>query len=226
MATRTTKRRIGRRTQRRTDENAQRRGDIQRRARSTGRRTAADGAKRRGGAKTAVKGGRDLKVYDVKAVARVLDLTERRVRQLKEQGIIQEYKGMPGLYELIPTVHAYVNYLRNRNPESAENIDYNTERAKLVRAKRLNEEYDLRVKEGDLHASADIETVMSNMLINFKSRLAAIPAKLSPILSKKTDKAEIHRILKDSVDEALNELADFNNTFNEGAGGESENGNT
>jgi hypothetical protein len=155
-----------------------------------------------------------LKVYDVKAVARTLDLTERRVRQLKEQGVITEYA--PGLYELTPTIHAYVNYLRKRNPESGENIDYNTERAKLIRAKRLNEEYDLRVKEGDLHAAADIEAVMGNMLINFKGRLMSLPSKLSPVLSKKTDKAEIHRILKDSVDEALNELADFNKTFNTG----------
>lgn len=166
-----------------------------------------------------------MKMYNVKAIARVLDITERRVRQLKDQGVIKEYNGTPGLYDLVPTVHAYVNYLRQRNPESEENIDYNTERAKLIKAKRLNEEYDLRVKEGDLHSSADIEAAMVSMLITFKSRLMAIPSKLSPILSKKTDKAEIHRILKDSVDEALNELADFDSLFNEGGTG-NESGNT
>jgi hypothetical protein len=146
-------------------------------------------------------------------VARVLKLSERRVRQLKDQHIIAEYNGKPGLYDLIPTVHAYLDYIRKKNPESEENIDYNTERARLVKAKRQNEEYDLRVKERDLHSSADIEVAMTNMLINFKSRLMAIPAKLSPALSKKTDKAEIHSILKDSVDEALGELADFDKLF-------------
>ena len=154
-----------------------------------------------------------MKLYDVKAVARVLKLSERRVRQLKDQHIIAEYNGKPGLYDLIPTVHAYLDYIRKKNPESEENIDYNTERARLVKAKRQNEEYDLRVKERDLHSSADIEVAMTNMLINFKSRLMAIPAKLSPALSKKTDKAEIHSILKDSVDEALGELADFDKLF-------------
>ncbi len=167
-----------------------------------------------------------MKLYNVKAIARFLDISERRVRQLKAEGIIQEYKGTAGLYDLLPTVHNYINYLRKRNPESSENIDYNTERAKLIKAKRLNEEYDLRIKEGDLHTSADIENVMTNMLINFKSRLMAIPAKLSPILSKKTDKAEINRILKDAVDEALNELSDFDHTFGnpEERGKSSENG--
>lgn len=167
-----------------------------------------------------------MKLYTVKAIARLLNLTERRVRQLKDEGIIQEYKGTPGLYDLMPTTHNYINYLRKRNPESEENINYNTERAKLIRAKRLNEEYDLGVKDGSLHTSEDVEAVMVNMLINFKSRLMAIPAKLSPVLSKKTDKAEIHRILKDSVDEALNELADFDKAFKDEGTGSDESGNT
>lgn len=154
-----------------------------------------------------------MKLYDVKAVARHLDITERRVRQLRDKGVIQEYKGTPGLYDLTPTTHDYINFLRKRNPESEENIDYNTERAKLVMAKRKNEEFDLGVKEGSLHASEDVEAVMINMLITFKNRIMSIPAKLSPMLSKKTDKTEIHRILKNSIDEALNELADYDSAF-------------
>jgi len=160
-----------------------------------------------------------MKVYDVKAIARILDLTERRVRQLKEQDIIHEYRGMLGLYELIPTIHAYVNYLRKRNPDSAENLDYNTERTLLVRAKRRDVELDVEVKEGNLHATEDVEAVMVGMLTNFKSRLTSMPSKLSPVLSKKTDKAEIQRILKESIDEALNELASYDEAFNEGDGG-------
>ena len=167
-----------------------------------------------------------MKVYDVKAIARILNLTERRVRQLKDENIIQEYKGSLGLYDLIPTIHAYLNYLRNRNPDSGENIDYNTERAKLVRAKRRDIELDVGVKEKDLHASADIEAAMGKMLVNFKSRLMAIPSKLSPVLSKKTDKTDIYKILKDSVDEALNQLADFDSVFREGGDGDNESGNT
>ena len=166
-----------------------------------------------------------LKLYDTKALARILDLTERRVRQLKDQNIISEYKGAPGLYELVPTIHAYINYLRKRNPDGTENIDYNTERALFMRAKRRDIELDVGVKEGDLHATADIERVMTGMLVNFKSRLMAMPAKLSPVLAKKTSKVEIHRILKDSVDEALCELADFDNAFKNEGDNDDESGN-
>ena len=152
-----------------------------------------------------------MKLYGVKAIARFLDLSERRVRQLREQNIIVEVR--PGLYDLIDTNHRYINYLRKRNPESETAVDYNTERALLVRAKRKSEEYDLQLKENQLHRSEDVEMIVSNMLINFRSRLMAIPSKLSPILAKKTDKTEIFKIMKTQIDEALNELSDYDTLF-------------
>lgn len=156
-----------------------------------------------------------MKLHDTKAVARFLDVSERRVRQLREEKVIEETR--PGLYDLADTTRKYINYLRKRNPESETAVDYNTERALLARAKRKNEEFDLQVKENQLHHSEDVEMVLSNMLINFRSRLMAIPAKLSPILAKKTDKAEIFKLIKEQVDDALNELSDFNTLFGEGA---------
>ena len=147
-----------------------------------------------------------MKLYDVRAIARFLDVSERRVRQLRDEKVIAEVR--PGLYDLIDTNHRYINYLRKRNPEGDETIDYNTERAKLVRAKRKNEEYELQLKENQLHAAEDIEAVMTDMLV-------AIPSKLAPVLCKKTDKAEIFALLKDHIDEALMELSDFKATFGE-----------
>ena len=154
-----------------------------------------------------------MKLYDAKAVARFLDVSERRVRQLRDEKVIAEVR--PGLYDLIDTNHRYINYLRKRNPESEETIDYNTERAKLVRAKRKNEEYELQLKEQKLDSSDNIKAVMTDMRVNFKTRLMAIPSKLAPVLCKKTDKAEIFALLKEHIDEALMELSDFKTTFGE-----------
>ena len=137
-------------------------------------------------------------------------MTERNVRQLKEKNVIQEYK--PGLYRLQETVHAYINYLRGKNPEK-ENLDYNEERTKLVRAKRECEELELKLRKNELHKSEDIEIIMSDMLIRFRTRLLAIPAKQSPILAVKKDQMEIFKILKAAIDEALEELADYDSTF-------------
>ena len=160
-----------------------------------------------GASKQTGKGGGGLKLYDTKQVARFLDITERRVRQLREEGIISELR--PGLYDLIDANHRYINYLRNRNPDSEERIDYNAERAKLVKAKRENEEYDLRLKRRELHTSEEIERVIETLLINFRSRLSSIPSKLAPVLSKKKDTAEIASLIKYQIDEALTELSEF-----------------
>ena len=59
-----------------------------------------------------------MKLYDVRAIARFLDVSERRVRQLRDEKVIAEVR--PGLYDLIDTNHRYINYLRKRNPEGDE----------------------------------------------------------------------------------------------------------
>lgn len=154
-----------------------------------------------------------MKLYTSAAIARYLNMTERNVRGLRDKGILTEYK--PGLYDLQSATIQYINFLRGKNP-GAENLDYNTERAKLVKAKRESEEIDLQLKKGIVHKSEDIEQVMTDMLIRFKTRLMAIPAKMSPILSKKKDQTEIFKILKGGIDEALEELSDFQSVFGEG----------
>lgn len=151
-----------------------------------------------------------MKLYTVKAVAAWLDLTESRVRQLRKEKIITEYK--PGLYDLKTVNHEYINYLRKNSPTETS-VDYNTERAKLVRAKRESQELELRLRKNELHETEEIEKVMTDTLIKFKTRLMAIPAKQSPILSKKKDQTEIFKLLKAAIDEALEELADFQQLF-------------
>lgn len=154
-----------------------------------------------------------MKAYTTAAVAKWLDLSERRVRQLREQNIITEVR--PGLYDLKTVNHQYINYLRKNNPESESAIDYNAERAKLVRAKRESQELELQLRKNELHKTEDIEQVLTDTLIKFKTRLMAIPAKLSPVLAKKKDQTEIFKLLKASIDEALEELADFQTMFGE-----------
>lgn len=154
-----------------------------------------------------------MKAYTTAAVAKWLDLSERRVRQLREQNIITEVR--PGLYDLKTVNHQYINYLRKNNPESESAIDYNAERAKLVRAKRESQELELQLRKNELHKTEDIEQVLTDTLIKFKTRLMAIPAKQSPVLAKKKDQTEIFKLLKASIDEALEELADFQTMFGE-----------
>ena len=85
-----------------------------------------------------------MKLYTSAAIARWLDLTERRVRQLRDKKIIEEAR--PGLYNLLDTLHRYIHYLRKDGTDNELDIDYNTERARLVKAKREKEELELEMQ--------------------------------------------------------------------------------
>ena len=150
-----------------------------------------------------------MKAYTSKAVAAWLDISERRVRQLRDEKVITEIR--PGLYDL-----KTVNHLRKNNPDSESTINYNAERAKLVRAKREAQELELKLRRNEVHTTEDVEQVMTDTLVRFKTRLMAIPAKLSPILSKKKDQTEIFKLLKSAIDEVLEELSDFQTVFGYG----------
>lgn len=154
-----------------------------------------------------------MKLYDKNAVAKFLDMTPKNVQRLTEKGILQTKQG--GLYSMVEANHAYIKYLREKNPENEENIDLNEERAKLTKAKRLNEELDLAVKRGELHRTEDVEKIMSSTLINFKSRLSAIPAEEAEKLAQMSDRAKIFVYLNGKIKEALTELSNFEEVFKE-----------
>lgn len=161
-----------------------------------------------------MKGGVFLKMYTAAAVAQRLDMTERNVRLLRDKGILTEYR--QGLYDLQTVTVQYINFLRQKNPEVEDKVDYNTERAKLVRAKRESEELELQVRKNELHTTEDIEKALTDILVNFRTKLMAIPAKLSPIMAKKKDQTEIFKLMKAAIDETLEELSDFDRVMKMG----------
>lgn len=71
-----------------------------------------------------------------------------------------------------------------------------------------------------MHKSEDVEFVITNMLISFKSKLLEMPNKVLPeIMNLPDDKEKTHKILEilnTAVKEALNELSEYNpNMFNQ-----------
>lgn len=143
-----------------------------------------------------------MKLYTSKIIASWLDLSERRVRQLRDEGGLTETK--PGLYELRSTVVRYIIFLR----KGSSNL--NDERAMLTKAKREAAEMENALRKGTLHETADIEKGLQTMCLNIRSRFLSLPAKLAPaIAAKKYSQAEIFDFLKQAVDETLEELSKY-----------------
>ena len=90
-----------------------------------------------------------MRLYTCEAVADWLALTPRRVRQLRDEGIISER--MPGLYEMKATITRYIMYLRKGSGKT----DLNDERALLTRAKREAADMENDLRRGTLHSSEE-----------------------------------------------------------------------
>ena len=146
-----------------------------------------------------------MTLYTSKAVAQWLGLTERRIRQMRDAGIIREAR--PGLYDMKPTVQAYLAYLRNNTG------DLNQQRAELTKAKKELAELELGERKGNLHRTEDVEQALTTMLMNFRTKIMSIPAKLAKTVAGMSDSAEIYDLLKKETDEALDELSDYDKAF-------------
>lgn len=146
-------------------------------------------------------------LYTSKVVAQWLCLTERRVRQLRDEGVIVEAR--PGLYELQPTVARYITYIGGAGKETLTN-----ERMKLTRAKREAAELENELRKGEVHRTEDIERGIKSMFLNIRSRFLALPAKLSPTLATMGgNQTGIFDELKQAIDEILEEMSDYRVAF-------------
>ena len=147
-----------------------------------------------------------MKLYTSKVVAAWLDISERRVRQLRDKGILEEK--FPGLYELQPTIVRYLNYIRKGSN------DLNNEKIKLTKAKCEAVEMENALRKGELHRTEDIEQGIQTICLNIRSRFLSLPAKLSPELSKMDgDQGRIFDTLKRTIEEILEELRDYRKVF-------------
>lgn len=148
-----------------------------------------------------------MTLYTSKVVAQWLCLTERRVRQLRDEGVIVEAR--PGLYELQPTVARYITYIGGAGKETLTN-----ERMKLTRAKREAAELENELRKGEVHRTEDIERGIKSMFLNIGSRFLALPAKLSPTLATMGgNQTGIFDELKQAIDEILEEMSDYRVAF-------------
>lgn len=144
-------------------------------------------------------------LYTSKRMAEYLDVTERRVRQLRDEEVIRENR--PGLYEPMDTMKRYIRYLHSNGN------GLNDERAKLLGVKREKAEIELEEIKGGLHRTEDIERALTTMLMNFRTRIMAIPAKLAGNIVKMTDQNDVFDALKKETDEALEELSHYDEAF-------------
>lgn len=147
--------------------------------------------------------------YPISVIARLLDLTERRVQQLTREGVIP--KTERGRYELVPAVRGYIRYLRDRSVgrDGATIPDIASERARLTREQADRAAMENAKARSELISAPTVQKALERTFMAFKARIEAIPRKAVPRLKGVTGDAAREKVLRDLNREALSELSNF-----------------
>lgn len=153
----------------------------------------------------------DVTIVNSVTLGSIWGVTDRRVRQLKDEGVISEVTR--GKYDLAECTRRYCNFLRQAADANANQkeikLNYDQEHALHEKIKREKAELQLQVMKGELHRSEDVELVMTDMLTRVKTKLLGLPSKMAQMVAGMKDSVKIQGLLQRQVEEALNELSDY-----------------
>lgn len=144
--------------------------------------------------------------YSVATIAKLLMISERRVQQLSQEGVIP--KAERGRYELAPAVQGYIRFLQERSLRSdAQPIDYHAEKARLTRAQADTAEIELARARAEVVNVAQVERNLANLFAEVRTNLRNIPARVASTVTGQPDERAVKRLLLGEIDLALDALA-------------------
>jgi phage terminase Nu1 subunit (DNA packaging protein) len=139
-------------------------------------------------------------------IARLLDLSVRRVQQLSREGVIP--KAERGQYDLIGSVRGYVGYLRDQALKAQAGApDYAAERARFIRARADLAEMEAEEKRRSLIAAEQIEAAWIAVLALLRTRLLALPDRLAPQVFEQSTVGDTRNLIRAAIREVLDDLA-------------------
>lgn len=137
-------------------------------------------------------------------LAKAIGVSQARVNQLIDEGVVirDEFatNGQVMLYESLQ------NYFLSKNV-SGDSVNFWKEKGLHERAKRELAELKVDKAKGEVYDAATVESVLTELLTNFRSKLLGLPAKYSTQIEGKT-RAEIYDMLTTAIEEELTELSE------------------
>ncbi len=143
-----------------------------------------------------------------KQLASILGITDRRVRQLREEGFFSFAEGGKK-YSLEKCVQEYIEYKIKTETNRGTSIDVEKEKAEHEQIKKNISKLKLRKLKKELHEASDVELFLSEMLVNFRNRLLSIPNKLAVQVLGEQDINRIISLMNKEMIETLEELSEY-----------------
>ena len=163
--------------------------------------------------------GKNLQKVEI--IAKLFQVTVRRIQQLTQDGVLQTVEVSEGnrklrRYDLMPTIQAYIKYLSDKaygrdQKESVSNKEEEKLQAEvdIKKAKAKIAQLELDELEGRMHSAEDVESMTTDLCLAVRSALLSMPGQLAVDVAEVTDAAEISEIIKSTVNDILEELSRY-----------------
>jgi hypothetical protein len=152
---------------------------------------------------------------DITTVAKLIKLQPRQVQQLTAEGVLHRARDADGTeirgrYHMVECVHGYIDYLRARTPiEGSSEHEYDKLRTRRMAFESEMAELKLNLLKGTLHRGEDVEFCVTTQITACRSRLLAIPSRVSRLLIGKRSFKEIYNLIYGEIELALRELTGY-----------------
>ncbi|MFK4167722.1 hypothetical protein ACI2LM_15895 [Paenibacillus lautus] len=138
-------------------------------------------------------------------LAAIIGKSDRWVRQLTGEKVLQQVER--GKYILGEAIQAYCEHVAGGKEEDKRPrlIDYKTEHEKTKAEKAALE---LEHMKGNLHAAADVELLLSDLILTTKSRILGVPSRISTECENESAEV-VEDIVRREIETALASLAKY-----------------
>jgi phage terminase Nu1 subunit (DNA packaging protein) len=143
------------------------------------------------------------KPVNVRSIAQLLKLTERRVQQLVQDGVLP--RPQKRMYDPVICVHAYIDYLRKLATGAGE-MSLTDERTRLTKLQADLAEIDLRKATGEMISTRKAMLYWGKVVASVRQRLLGLPTRLAPVVSSRSVQ-QVKERLEVAIHEVLQELS-------------------
>jgi phage terminase Nu1 subunit (DNA packaging protein) len=140
--------------------------------------------------------------FDVKTIAGLLMIDERRIQQLVKEGWIP--RGERGRYALIPSVQGYIRSIKEGQRETGRG----GEQARLARANALKVEMENYRRMGELIVKEQSDETTAGLVVMIKSSHEGLPGRLANELAG-LEPPRIYQRLQTELRAILTQCADY-----------------
>lgn len=145
------------------------------------------------------------KIVSKAELAKILGKDEKTIFRWLKEGMPVEKQGARGTPSKFDT-QKVIEWLISRSNNGKE---MDAAKLRLTEAQARKAELEADVLEGTLIPQEKVKATWTKMIASMRSRILALPSRLAPQLVAQREYKKVEKLLKETIYEALQEIADY-----------------